>query len=178
MVDCRRCICGHERALDEESLIQAIAEMKLNGSPEHKLHHDISDGEALHRLVPPDRWCVTREDFSHLHQLILDALEAGWVAPSAADPFDKSDGTVACQYRLSAFFSAGSTKHRLSTRCPRVKLVFGLVCHKIGPSIYTLTDQLIKPITLAAGGMSWSLMRHPGGLACDVFVTHAWQVLA
>ena len=125
MVDCRRCICGHERALDEESLIQAIAEMKLNGSPEHKLHHDISDGEALHRLVPPDRWCVTREDFSHLHQLILDALEAGWVAPSAADPFDKSDGTVACQYRLSAFFSAGSTKHRLSTRCPRVKLVFG-----------------------------------------------------
>ncbi|CAE7203499.1 unnamed protein product [Symbiodinium necroappetens] len=138
MVDCRRCICGHERALDEESLIQAIAEMKLNGSPEHKLHHDISDGEALHRLVPPDRWCVTREDFSHLHQLILDALEAGWVAPSAADPFDKSDGTI-------------------------------------GPSIYTLTDQLIKPITLAAGGMSWSLMRHPGGLACDVFVTHAWQ---
>ena len=103
MVDCRRCICGHERALDdEESLIQAIAEMKVNGSPEHKLC-DISDGEALHRLVPPDRWCVTRDDFSHLRKLILDALEDGWVAPSAADPFDKSDVTVACQCRLLDF---------------------------------------------------------------------------
>ena len=48
---------------------------------------------------------------------------------------------------------------------------------EIGPSIYTLTDRLIKPITLAAGGMSWALMRHPEGLDCDIFVTHAWQAV-
>merc|ERR1719210_2873168 len=45
----------------------------------------------------------------------------------------------------------------------------------IGPCIHTVTEQLIKPITAAAGGMSWALMLHPGGLECDLFVTHCWQ---
>jgi len=45
----------------------------------------------------------------------------------------------------------------------------------IGPSIYTVNDQYIKPITLDAGGQSWALMQHPEGLPCEVFVTHAWQ---
>jgi len=46
---------------------------------------------------------------------------------------------------------------------------------KIGPSIYVVNEQLIKPKTLAAGGMSWALMCHPeGGLQCDIFVTHCW----
>lgn len=44
-----------------------------------------------------------------------------------------------------------------------------------GPTIYTVTEQFIKPITRDAGGMSWALMRNPGGLKCDIFVTHAWQ---
>ncbi|CAE7255923.1 unnamed protein product [Symbiodinium natans] len=44
-----------------------------------------------------------------------------------------------------------------------------------GPSIYTVTDQHIKPITQRAGKMSWALMRHPEGLDCDVFISHAWQ---
>mmetsp|Transcript_49011 Transcript_49011/g.109905 ORF Transcript_49011/g.109905 Transcript_49011/m.109905 type:complete len:620 (+) Transcript_49011:31-1890(+) len=44
----------------------------------------------------------------------------------------------------------------------------------IGPSIYVVNEQLIKPKTLEAGGMSWALMCHPEGVQCDIFVTHCW----
>jgi len=44
----------------------------------------------------------------------------------------------------------------------------------VGPSIYQVNEYYIKPTTRAAGGMSWALMRNPGGLRCDAFVTHAW----
>lgn len=43
----------------------------------------------------------------------------------------------------------------------------------IGPSLYTVVEQYIKPSTESSGA-SWALGRHPRGLACDVFVTHAW----
>ena len=29
-------------------------------------------------------------------------------------------------------------------------------------------------MTLKAGGMSYALMKHPKGLSCDVFISHAW----
>jgi len=45
----------------------------------------------------------------------------------------------------------------------------------IGPCIHTVNQQLIKPITARAGGMSWALMLHPEGLPCDLFVTHCWR---
>mmetsp|Transcript_110578 Transcript_110578/g.356708 ORF Transcript_110578/g.356708 Transcript_110578/m.356708 type:complete len:364 (-) Transcript_110578:199-1290(-) len=44
-----------------------------------------------------------------------------------------------------------------------------------GPSIYTINEQYIKPVTAEAGNMSWALMKHPKGLKVDLFVTHAWQ---
>ncbi|CAE7261978.1 mak16-a [Symbiodinium necroappetens] len=43
-----------------------------------------------------------------------------------------------------------------------------------GPSMYTVNEQYIKPITAAAGRVSWALMKHPDGLRCDLFITHAW----
>jgi len=51
---------------------------------------------------------------------------------------------------------------------------FSRADHNIGPSIYTVTDQLIKPITDKAGKVSWALMLHPSGLLCCLFVTHCW----
>lgn len=39
-----------------------------------------------------------------------------------------------------------------------------------GPSIYTVTDQYIKPVTAAAGKMSWALMMHPSGLDCHLLL--------
>ncbi|CAE7214994.1 unnamed protein product [Symbiodinium sp. CCMP2592] len=44
----------------------------------------------------------------------------------------------------------------------------------IGPSVYTITDQFIKPMSQRAGNMSWALLKNPNGLRCDVFVTHCW----
>ncbi|CAK0886213.1 unnamed protein product [Prorocentrum cordatum] len=45
----------------------------------------------------------------------------------------------------------------------------------IGPCVYSVTDQYIKPVTARAGNPSWALMLHPDGLACDLFITHSWQ---
>ncbi|CAE7443446.1 unnamed protein product, partial [Symbiodinium natans] len=44
-----------------------------------------------------------------------------------------------------------------------------------GPSIYTVNTQHIMPVTEQAGKVSWALMRHPDGLDCDLFISHAWQ---
>ena len=44
-----------------------------------------------------------------------------------------------------------------------------------GPSIYTVNEQYIMPVTQQAGKMSWALMRHPDGLDCELFISHAWQ---
>ena len=46
--------------------------------------------------------------------------------------------------------------------------------HAIGPCMYTVNDQYIKPITADAGNVSWALMKNPKGLPCDLFITHAW----
>eukprot|EP00928_Gymnodinium_smaydae_P066030 TRINITY_DN4908_c0_g2_i4.p1 TRINITY_DN4908_c0_g2~~TRINITY_DN4908_c0_g2_i4.p1 ORF type:complete len:561 (-),score=84.72 TRINITY_DN4908_c0_g2_i4:226-1908(-) len=45
----------------------------------------------------------------------------------------------------------------------------------IGPTMYTVVAQFIKPVTANAGGMSWALMRNPTGIKCDIFITHAWR---
>eukprot|EP00959_Pyramimonas_sp_CCMP1952_P469610 9495237-Pyramimonas_sp.AAC.1 len=47
----------------------------------------------------------------------------------------------------------------------------------VGPNIYTVIDQLIKPMTRLdgpSGGASYALMHHPNGIECEVFITHAW----
>eukprot|EP00929_Paragymnodinium_shiwhaense_P119711 TRINITY_DN91608_c0_g1_i1.p1 TRINITY_DN91608_c0_g1~~TRINITY_DN91608_c0_g1_i1.p1 ORF type:complete len:924 (+),score=67.70 TRINITY_DN91608_c0_g1_i1:96-2867(+) len=44
----------------------------------------------------------------------------------------------------------------------------------VGPSIHTINEQFIKPVTLDAGSPSWALMLHQDGLPCHVFFTHCW----
>jgi len=45
----------------------------------------------------------------------------------------------------------------------------------IGPSIFTVNQQLIMPVTADFGSPSWALMMHPDGLECDLFLTHCWS---
>lgn len=45
---------------------------------------------------------------------------------------------------------------------------------KHGPNLYQVNEHFVKPLTLAAGGMSYALMKHPEGLDCEVFVSHSW----
>ncbi|CAE7310416.1 unnamed protein product [Symbiodinium sp. CCMP2456] len=47
--------------------------------------------------------------------------------------------------------------------------------HAYGPNLYQVNTHYVKPVTLAAGGMSYALMKHPKGLICHVFVSHAWS---
>eukprot|EP00434_Breviolum_minutum_P030572 symbB.v1.2.027034.t1/scaffold2746.1/size71737/3 len=44
-----------------------------------------------------------------------------------------------------------------------------------GPNLYQVNDYVVKPMTLAAGGMSYALMKHPQGLDCHVFISHSWH---
>jgi len=94
--------------------------------------------DLLHRAVPAERWCVTKEDLRDVRRLVAAAVKEGTISPTSRDAFDSED-------------------------------------QRIGPSIYTVNQQFIKPETAAAGNMSWALMKHPEGLKCDLFVTHAWQ---
>ena len=43
-----------------------------------------------------------------------------------------------------------------------------------GPDLYEVNEHFVKPLTSAAGGMSYALMKHPQGLLCEVFISHAW----
>ncbi|CAK9093046.1 Protein MAK16-like A [Durusdinium trenchii] len=58
--------------------------------------------------------------------------------------------------------------------CPTEMDPFDPKDYTCGPSMYTVTEQYIKPVTAAAGNVSWALMKNPDGLPCDVFITHAW----
>ena len=37
-----------------------------------------------------------------------------------------------------------------------------------------VNEHYVKPMTAEAGGMSYALMKHPEGLLCEVFISHAW----
>jgi len=43
-----------------------------------------------------------------------------------------------------------------------------------GPNLYEVNEHYVKPVTRRAGGMSYALMKHPEGLRCQVFISHAW----
>ncbi|CAJ1432320.1 unnamed protein product, partial [Effrenium voratum] len=45
---------------------------------------------------------------------------------------------------------------------------------RLGPNLHQVNEHYVKPVTLKAGGMSYALMKHPEGLPCQVFVSHAW----
>jgi len=102
------------------------------------------DGAELHRRVQPEMWCVTRSDFIRLRKNIQEAVREGKIQPI---PVDGDTG------RGDPFDPSDDT---------------------IGPSVYNVVDNYIKPLTRDAGKMSWALMCHPDGLECDIFITHAW----
>jgi len=52
------------------------------------------DGQALHcqeHGVPPEKWCITKEDLLLLRHEIQTAIQAGKIIPTERDPFDPED---------------------------------------------------------------------------------------
>lgn len=45
-----------------------------------------------------------------------------------------------------------------------------------GPSIYTVNEQYIEPITEKAGKMSWALMRNPEGVSAQLLKAFILQI--
>ena len=50
---------------------------------------------------------------------------------------------------------------------PHERDMFDAADFVVGPSVYTVTDQFIKPVTAAAGKMSWGLFKNAAGLKCN-----------
>ena len=92
---------------------------------------DLAD--RLHSTVPPERWCITKEDLKQLRLEVYHDIQRGLIRATETDAFKSMDQVY-------------------------------------GPSIYTVTEQHIKPVTYRAGRMSWALMRHPKGLECHVLL--------
>ncbi|CAK0829566.1 unnamed protein product [Prorocentrum cordatum] len=46
---------------------------------------------------------------------------------------------------------------------------------RVGPTVHTVCEQYVSPVTFTAGSPSWALMLHNDGLDCDMFVSHSWQ---
>lgn len=44
-----------------------------------------------------------------------------------------------------------------------------------GPNVHTVVAQYIAPQSVLSGGLSYALAKHPGGLKCDLFITHCWS---
>ena len=41
--------------------------------------------------------------------------------------------------------------------------------NNIGPSVHSVVQQMIRPISERTGGQSWALLQNPDGLFCDLF---------
>ena len=80
------------------------------------------DGRALHEKLPPSMWCVTPQDLRFLRQEVRQAIDQRMVMPIIEPVFDDE--------RPDPFSPEDET---------------------IGPNMYNLTDNYIKPLTLDAG---------------------------
>ena len=118
--------------------------------------------------------------------MLLDILLALWLAMRSMSQSDR--GVTACAYQLHRSvpadrwcvtgFDLAFLRHEVEDALRSGQISpqpDDDISEGYGPSIYTVNEQYIKPVTHHAGKMSWALMRHPEGLECDVFVSHAWQ---
>lgn len=94
---------------------------------------------ALHRRVPPERWCITKAELDEFVEEVYLAWRRGDILenPQHSNPLHLD------------------------------------INH--GPNLYAVNKHIVMPWTLAAGGMSYALMKHPDGLDCEVFVSHSWH---
>ena len=101
----------------------------------------------FHLRVPPEKWCITKVEFFDFVEEVRD-----WA---------KSNRPRAANLRCLDSTMSGCCRF-----CQD---------QDIGPNLYEVNDYFVKPLTQQAGGMSFALMKHPLGLLCEVFVSHAWS---
>eukprot|EP00435_Cladocopium_sp_Y103_P016088 s32_g4.t1 len=109
----------------------------------------------FHLRVPPEKWCITKAEFFAFVEEVRSLWESGtwkidWHATS------HSGGS----------YGSSSTVTRRFTQLFQDEVS--------GPNLYEVNERFVKPLTREAGGMSYALMKHPDGLLCQVFISHAW----
>jgi len=115
--------------------------------------------ETLHHLhvktsstfVPPSKWGINRSDLKFFEKEVKSCYKNEQIS---AEPE---------QSEMIGPRPAG--KRQRST---------GYDNPMIGPSMYEVVTDYVKPYTKAKEGMSWALTRRPEGLLVDCFATHAW----
>ena len=84
------------------------------------------DGVALHSSVPPEYWCVTRDDLRRLKTLVSVAVRDGHIVPTNLDPFDPEDHQIGpCIHTVNIQFIKPTTA--LVGKCS-----WALMCHPGG----------------------------------------------
>ena len=99
----------------------------------------------FHLRVPPEKWCVTKAEFFDFVEEVRDRWAEG------RSNARRSTANLPCPCDCGLLEDEG-----------------------VGPNLYEVNDNFVKPLTQEAGGMSYALMKHPNGLLCQVFVSHAW----
>ena len=98
------------------------------------------------RKEPPNKWCFFKEDFRRSTQEVRVVWELGLVMPSARNPFNEKS-----------------------------KSNPNLWAADVGPSMYDVGGQFLKPITAEAVGVSYAMMANAEGHECDLFASHCWE---
>ena len=108
-----------------------------------------SRGAELHAAVPPERWCVTRQDLLDFREEGLAAVRAARVRPSERDPFDPGDElygpsiyTVVEQLIKQSSAAAGDPSWALG-RHPESLLCDLFVTHGWAEGVYEFLDKVL-----------------------------------
>ena len=84
------------------------------------------DGEALHKSVSPELWCVTRDDLRRLRNMVSIAVREKRIVPTALDPFDPEEDVFGpCIHTVNSQFIMPITA--LAGDCS-----WALMCHPCG----------------------------------------------
>eukprot|EP00438_Fugacium_kawagutii_P009449 Skav202060 [mRNA] locus=scaffold1138:550298:555328:- [translate_table: standard] len=106
----------------------------------------------FHLQVPAEKWCITKSEFFAFVEDVRQLWEEGRLVCTNSEDHTR--------------YSVASSSTNRFTRIFQDEIS--------GPNLYEVNEHFVKPVTRKAGGMSYALMKHPQGLLCEIFISHAW----
>ncbi|CAK0821305.1 unnamed protein product [Prorocentrum cordatum] len=109
----------------------------------------LSDGSQLHHSIPPQNWCVKREDLQQFRRLVRRAVLDGRIQPTQRDPFDPAENeigpsvhTVCEQYVVPTTSRAGNMSWALMLHPEGLQCDL-FISHSWEEGVYELLDKII-----------------------------------
>lgn len=139
----------------------------------------------LHRRVPAERWCITKAEFFAFVEDVRSLWKENYFPHAPGPEHTRSTSSSSNQHLRGFTLWMGDEENGHSTSIlslfPALSIFFRRLSHRFhwqgvcrGPNLYVVNEHYVKPMTAEAGGMSYALMKHPEGLLCEVFISHAW----